>query len=162
MSNTLIDQNFQKCLEKAIDYLSRRDHSTKELSDKLNKKHFEKELIEKTLAWLTERGYLRPPKELSQLFADQLFKKGKGRHYISQYLKKRGLPPPEDLDHEAELQSALELAHKIAKQKNLQIQNKELDRLTREKIGRKLMSRGFPLDIVRKVIYEKLNNDDEA
>jgi regulatory protein len=150
--------DFQQCLEKAIDYLSRRDHSSKELRDKLNKKKFDKELIEKTLEWVTERGYLRPPHELSKSLSELLSKKGKGRLYILQYLKKRGLPPPENLDFESELNNALELALRILKQKNIQ-REAQLDRLAREKIGRKLMSRGFPLDIVRKVIYEKINLD---
>lgn len=156
-----MDQDFQKCLEKTVDYLSRRDHSAKELRDKLNKKKFDKNLIEKAITWVAERGYLRPPQELSQSLSNQLVRRGKGRLYILQYLKKRGLPPPEASDHEVELQSALELAQRVIKQRNLKLPNQILDRATREKIGRKLMSRGFSFDIVRKVIYEKLNIEEE-
>lgn len=156
-----MDQDFQKCLEKTIDYLSRRDHSAKELRDKLNKKQFDKNLIEKTINWVTERGYIRPPQELSQLLSNELVRRGKGRLYILQYLKKKGLPPPEAPDHEAELQSALELAQRVLKQKGLTATAQNLDRATREKIGRKLISRGFPFDIVRKVIYEKINSSEE-
>lgn len=157
-----MNQDFQKCLEKTIDYLSRRDHSSKELRDKLNKKKFDKDLIEKCIEWVAERGYMRPPQELSQTLSQQLSQRGKGRLYILQYLKERGLPPPESLDQEMELQNALELAQRELKQKHCNDPSSatRLDRATREKIGRKLMSRGFPLDIVRKVIYEKLTSDE--
>jgi len=153
-----MDSEFQKCLEKTIDYLSRRDHSAKELRDKLKRKQFSIESIESALHWVSERGYLRPPQELSQSLAHQLLKKGKGRLYIQQYLKQRGLPPPEvdDKNRSDEIEKATELAHKFLQQKKL-AQHKNLDRATREKIGRQLLSRGFPSDIVRMIIYEKID-----
>lgn len=160
MTKDSLNQNFQKCLEKTIDYLSRRDHSAKELRNKLTMKLFDKDLIEQVLIWVEERGYLRPPIELSKSLTEQLLRKGKGRHYIHQYLIKRGLPlPTENVESDLELQKALEIAKAAAKQKRRK--GESLDRPAREKIGRKLISRGFPSDIVRRVIYQELKNEED-
>jgi regulatory protein len=155
MSNESSDQVFRNCLTKIVDLLSRRDHSVKELQQKLKQKSFDSVTIEKAIQWASERKYIRPPAELSQLLADQLLRRGKGRHYIQQYLKKRGLPPPVELDRDTELHKALEFARQKAKR------SATLDRAARERIGRQLITRGFPLDIVRTVIYEKLRINEE-
>ncbi len=140
------------CMNKIIDYLSRRDHSEKELREKLSQKKFSSEIIAQSITWAKERHYLRPPEELTKILTDILLRRGKGRNYIYQYLKKRGLPPPilEEIDKETELRKALEFAQQKIKP------GIALDRMAREKIGRKLITRGFSLDVVRTVIYEKL------
>ncbi len=155
MTNNSTDQVFRNCLNKLIDLLSRRDYSVKELRQKLTKKDFEEAIIERALQWAQDRRYIRPPEELSQMLSQQLLQRGKGRHYIQQYLKKRGLPPIEVFDKDTELHKALEFAHQRAKR------SATLDRAAREKIGRQLITRGFPLEIVRTVIYEKLRNNEE-
>jgi regulatory protein len=155
MTNNPTDQVFRNCLNKLIDMLSRRDYSVKELRQKLAKKDFDPIIIDKTIQWAEERRYIRPPQELSQMLAQQLLQRGKGRHYVLQYLKKRGLPPIEVFDKDTELHKALEFARQRAKR------SATLDRAAREKIGRQLITRGFPLDIVRTVIYEKLRNNEE-
>lgn len=155
MANDSTDQVFRNCLNKLFDLLSRRDYSVKELRQKLSQKAFDSVTIEKALDWATERRYISPPDELSQMLAQQLLQRGKGRHYIGQYLKKRGLPVVDQIDKDAELHKALEFAHQKAKKMS------ELNRAAREKIGRQLITRGFPLDIVRTVIYEKLGKHEE-
>lgn len=152
MTQSSNEQIFQNCLNKIVDYLSRRDHSEKELHEKLTRKKFDPETIQKAISWARERGYIRPPEELSKILTEMLLRRGKGRNYIYQYLKKRGLPPPvlEEIDKETELRKALEFAQQKIKSDTV------LDRAAREKIGRKLITRGFPLDVVRTVIYERL------
>lgn len=141
---------FQNCLNKLVDYLSRRDHSVKELEEKLRRKLFDPPTIKAAIQWAQDRGYIRPPLELSASLAEMLQRRGKGRLYIEQYLKKRGLPTQINIDNESEYDLAME----FARQKATKYAN--LDRSAREKIGRQLVARGFPLNVVRKVIYEKL------
>jgi regulatory protein len=135
--------------EKIIDYLQRRDHSEKELRLKLKKFDYSNEEVETAMAWVKERNYLANPLDLSKRHTERLQKQKKGQKYIQQYLKQRGLPLY-PIDSDSELHNAVELAKQIA------IKNDTLDRKIREKIGRKLLSRGFAPEIVRKVIYEKL------
>lgn len=135
--------------EKIIDYLYRRDHSEKELRLKLKKFDYATTEVEAAFAWVKERNYLIDPHELSKRHTERLQKQKKGRRYIQQYLKEKGLPPC-PIDNDSELHNAIELAQQIAKK------NATLDRKIREKIGRKLLARGFTSDIVRKVIYEEL------
>ena len=155
MTNNSTNQPFRNCLNKLFELLSRRDYSVKELQQKLSKKAFDPETIEKAIRWADERRYIRPPEELSHSLAQQLLQRGKGRRYIQQYLKKRGLPPIDEFDKDTELHKALEFALQRAKR------CATLDRAAREKIGRQLITRGFPLDIVRTVIYEKLRDYEE-
>lgn len=144
------EKNFKDCLNKLLEILSRRDYSPKELRQKLSKKNFDGPVIDKALEWATEYRYLRAPAELSRILSDQLSRRGKGFLYIQQYLKRRGLPPIVEFDKDTELNKALEFARTRAEKLPA------LDRATREKIGRQLITRGFPLNIVRTVIYEKL------
>lgn len=146
------NSSVSSCIHKIVDYLSRRDHSEKELREKLTQKKFNQDDISKSLSWALEHQLLRPPEELTKILTEMLLKRGKGRHYIIQYLKKRGLPPPvmDEIDKEMEFHKALEFARQKLKPGLI------LDRATREKIGRKLITRGFSLDVVRTVIYEKL------
>lgn len=157
MTQDSTDQNFQTCLHKIIDYLSRRDHSEKELFEKLTKKKFTPDIIHKAINWARDHQYLRSPEELSQILTDQLLRRGKGRHYIYQYLKKRGLPSPslEKIDKDTELRKALEFARQKTKGKS------DLDRAAREKLGRQLVTRGFPLEVVRTILNEKLKLNDD-
>jgi regulatory protein len=135
--------------EKIIDYLYRRDHSEKELRQKLKKFDYCSKEVEEAFEWVKERNYLIKPEELSKRHTERLQRQKKGRMYIQQYLKQKGLPP-HSIDLDSELHNAIELAKQIA------IKSDTLDRKIREKIGRKLLSRGFTPDIVRKVIYEEL------
>jgi regulatory protein len=146
---TMLPSCIMNAKEKIIDYLQRRDHSEKELRTKLQKFDYTSAEIEAAFAWIKERNYLIDPLKLSQRHTERLQKQKKGQRYIQQYLKQRGLPPCQ-IDPDSELHNAIEFAKQIA------IKNDTLDRKTREKIGRKLLSRGFTSDIVRKVIYEEL------
>lgn len=155
MSTNATEQLFRRCLNKLFDLISRRDYSIKELRQKLAQKDFDDSSIEKAIQWADERRYIRPAEDLSRALTDQLLQRGKGRRYIQQYLKKRGLPFIDEFDKELELNKALEFARQRAKRCD------KLDRAAREKIGRQLITRGFPLDIVRTVIYEKLRHHEE-
>lgn len=202
------EQLERRIREKIIYYLSRRDHSEKELRQKLQRFEYPTDLVLNAIEWAKERKYLCEPERMSERHVERLQKKKKGRNYIQNYLQQKGLPTSK-IDIDEELSNARELAHSLAqkilknkankidlintkmrhiddpsskieescatpikskrkfeskseskskfkfKSQTTENNPQELDRNDREKIGRKLLSRGFSLDIVRKVIYEK-------
>ena len=132
---------------KMMDLLARRDHSEKELRRKLKESEFPQEAIDKAIQFAHDRGWLGDPARLAEKMSEGLHKKKKGIQYINQWLYEKGLPRLKK-DSEAELEKARAI-----------IQNKFSGKLNtlaeKQKAGRHLQSRGFDLDIVRKVIYEK-------
>lgn len=134
--------------EKVIELLAMRDHSRRELAQKLLKKKFSADLIESALIWAEERNLLRPAEELSAIMARHLSAKNKGLHYINNYLRTKGLPPVK-ADSDDEIEKARKIAQQYLKK------NATLDRETRAKIGRRLLARGFDAATVRKVLNER-------
>jgi len=74
----------------AINLLSRREHSIKELIQKLNKRTFELDEIEPVIEFLLDENYLS-----EQRFADAVFRyrvgRGYGWRYIKNELKQKGI-----------------------------------------------------------------------
>ena len=95
----------KQALDKLTVYLAQRDHSPLELRTKLAKR-FELEDINFALNEANERGWMKPPEELSEQVARQLHEKCKGIVYINNYLKKKGLPEVYS-DEDTEMQKAL-------------------------------------------------------
>lgn len=136
---------------RALRMLARRDHSELEIKKKLVELEYETEEIIATIQWMRDGQWIKPDKELAEILARMLHNRGKAKSYINNYLKIKGLPPVES-DFDNEVQKALEIAQKLVKK------SVNLDRETLGKLGRKLVSRGFSNEVVRKVIYEKLRN----
>lgn len=124
-----------------MDYLARRDHSEKELYEKL-KKTFEETEIREALQEIKERGWLIPEHELSEKVTQSLHRKNKGIHYIQQFLKKKGLPVTA-LDPEVEFEKALHLVKQRIK-----------DPQALQKVSSLLKNRGFDTETIGKVIHE--------
>lgn len=138
---------------KMMDLLARRDHSEKEIRTKLKEREFSQDEIETAIRYGRENKWLPDtPDEnlkLAQRMATGLHRKNKGIQYINHFLKQKGLPPI-SLEQDVELEKAQQL-----------IENKFSGKLpvTREErakrkahIGRFLLSRGFTMDTIRKVI----------
>jgi regulatory protein len=137
--------------KKMMDILARRDHSEKEIRQKLKDK-FTPEEIDRAIDLAKEKGWIPNSTEslqaLSEETAAMLRRKGKGPLYIERYLEERGMPPVKG-DASEELEKAQELAH------NKFSDIDKMDQKEKAKVGRFLISRGFSLETVRKVIYEK-------
>ena len=77
-------------LHKAIDLLSRREHSIKELSNKLLLRDFPKEDFDEVIHYLLEKDYLS-----NERFAESVIRqridKGYGWRFIENELKQKGL-----------------------------------------------------------------------
>lgn len=140
---------------KIIDLLSRRDHSSKELIQKLLRLQFTKEEATAAIAWAQEQRYLRPPGELAESRAASLHRKGKGIAMINRDLHSKGLPSVE-LDSDLELEKAQDLiARKFAK---IDLR----DRKNQDKICRSLLTRGFQLSIAKRAIQMVLKDTTAA
>jgi regulatory protein len=124
-------------ITKLMDYLARRSHSERELRDKLSEKFTEQE-VEDALTYAQEQNWLEDPVELSQRVSAQLHQKNKGHLYISHYLQKKGLPPV-DRQPELEYKKAQDIAEAYQD-------------LNREKLARKLHSRGFDNETIWQVL----------
>lgn len=124
---------------KLMDYLARRDHSEKELREKL-KKNFSHEEIDRAIQHAKDHGWMLDPTELAEKTALSLNRKGKGNLYIQQYLQNKGLPPlsaPIELEEER----AMELTDVLVER------GSDIDKLQRY-----LKNRGYSIETIRRTI----------
>ncbi len=135
-----------------VDFLSRRDHSEKELKQKLSKR-FPPNEVAAALEFAYEHELIAEPQRLASTLADQWNRRKLGALKIRKKLMEKGLPSVAT-DSELELEKALELAH--TRRDKMRPSELEDSAAAKAKIGRFLISRGFQPAIVRKVIYEKL------
>jgi regulatory protein len=82
----------KSAFEKILDYLSIRDHSEKEIRNKLTQKEFQTEEIDEGLELAQAQGLMLEPKQLSENISDRLHRQHKGILYINQYLNSKALP----------------------------------------------------------------------
>lgn len=138
---------------KAMDIIAKRDHSEKELRQKLRRKFSGEEgldsLVDDTIEFAKEYNLIGEPDELAGRMADMLHRRNKGIHYINNYLREKGLPTV-GTDRDLELEKALHLV------KNKYPEDSPLSREEKARLGRFLVARGFDSETVRKVLYEKL------
>ncbi len=132
-------------LAKAMDYLARRDHSEKELIEKLSARYPEEE-ITAALTTVKARGWLPPAEELAEKVALSLHKKNKGHLYIQNFLQKKGLPETPK-EPEIEYEKALALIASNAK-----------DPHDRKRLVSLLKNRGFDTETISRVIHEIRRN----
>lgn len=144
---------------KMMDYIARRDHSEKELRQKLRRAKYSPEEIEKAIEYGKSRKWIPDSEDLeanlSNRMAEGLHRKKKGILFINSYLSEKGLPEVQS-NSEQELEKALNLVENKYRFSS-DLSREEKDKL-KAKIGRFLISRGYETSIVRKVIYEKLRN----
>lgn len=126
--------------------LTRRDHSEKEIREKL-KQRFDAQTISEVIEKLDSYGFLKEPEELARLWARALGAKGRGHRRISQELKKRGLPPIE-FDDEDESARCREVFMKRFKSPSF------LEMEDRAKAYRYLTYRGFNPDTIKRILNE--------
>lgn len=138
---------------KVMDIIARRDHSEKELRQKLRDKFGDEEdgmeAIEEAIAFAKDNNWLGDPSALAYRLADMLHRRNKGIYYINNYLREKGLPA-------VETDRALELEKALAIVKNKYDEDYDFTREDKARVGRLLASRGFDSETVRKVLYEKL------
>ncbi len=127
--------------DRLLGYLARRDHSERELRQKLAQYHEPSE-IDTVLNWSHEHDLLLSPPELAEKFRDFLDRRNKSHLYTLGYLRTKGLPPVEK-NPEREFQKAKTMVQKKAYP-------------SREKAAASLARQGFDGETIRKVLYEVL------
>ena len=146
--------------KKAMDYLSRREHSRYELYKKISAHNFDRELINQELDLLIEDGLLSDERFV-ETFIYFRKKKGKGPLKISSELRDRGADESliskyiEEIENSEWLDSAKQVAEK--KLGN----NQQLDYDNQLKMMKFLNNRGFTIDQV-KITIKKLQKDEEV
>src|SRR5437879_1346003 len=90
------NQELTQALELLARILAVRDHSRRELHEKLNQK-FPEDVVQAALAHAERKRWLQPEAEIAERAALTFQRKLKSRSYIENQLQKRGLPlPPRD------------------------------------------------------------------
>lgn len=136
--------------ERALQLLTRREHSAKELRDKLAQKFNDMAAIEAVIARLQEVG-LQSDARYTELFVRHKTNTGKGPFFIRQLLSAKGINAQlmnEYLDTSFEywLPYAREAYQRKYRDKPIR------DYAERSKRQRFLMSRGFSQDVISQVL----------
>ncbi len=164
-------------IEVAVTYLSFSDRTVGEIQTYLRKKEYSEEDIRKALEYLKEMRYV-DDKGYAQRYIEQATSRGKGSLKIKNELKKKGIDAQilEELDDEGcgfskadERKQAWEIAEKFYEEVKGDIKidpdddfetkrekYKEKQR-AQGKLGRRLVSKGYPQDIVYSILSEVFN-----
>jgi len=139
-------------LHTAIDLLSRREHSIKELHNKLRLKDYVEEDINNVISYLLERDYLSEQRFTESVFRSRV-NKGYGQQYIENELRQKGIMSSMISDVANELsvdwyQQALNTYSKKFNNTDIRDQKDKAKRI------RFLQYRGFSLDEIYAVLNE--------
>lgn len=143
---------------KMMDLLARREHSEKEIRQKLQNSYSPEEIeqaieVGKANKWIPADDFAA--QALAEKTAADLRRKGKGAEYINQYLEEKGLPKV-SFNSSEELDKALSLVkNKFLDFEHLKSLSEEEQDKIKAKMGRFLAARGFDMEIVGKVIDGK-------
>ncbi len=146
----------KRCKIKAFNFLARRDHSEKELKDKLNRYNFPAAVIKSVLSDLKSKNFLND-KNFSEIFAKNLLnQRPVGKRKIAAELEQRGIS---ELLMEAAVEKVyaefdeVELARLLV-QKKIKTLSGQPEIKKRKKLGDFLFRRGFDWDIVQQTLSE--------
>ncbi len=131
-----------------MDYLARRNHSERELRQKLSRR-YEPDEVDKAVDYCREQNWLTKPEVLSEQTMNVLHRRKKGFLFIQRYLRQKGLPVP-SRNPEIEEEKARELVIRKFGE-DFAVANYQ----ARVKVHRFLKTRGFEEDVIRKVLYAK-------
>lgn len=150
---------------KALDYLSRRIHSEKELNRKLQKKRFSAEIIQKLIDDFRTAGYLNDTQFAVAYVTDYIQKRPMGRRSLHQRLRLKGIDK-EIIDDALTTAFGTEKEETIAlaaARKKLRVSRSQFEKLDinkqRQRLARFLAQRGFEWEIIGHVIDEVLDKE---
>ena len=146
-----MNPDFLKALNAITRYVARRDHSVHELKQKMKERH-SPEAVEWAIAEARKRRYLLDDQALAELWAKMMARKGRSQRYITGYLRRHKLPPVA-VDRDDELAKCRSLLQtKFKKSVNFTYEE-------RPRVVRFLSYRGFDGATIRRVIYEKFDEE---
>ncbi|CCQ97828.1 Regulatory protein RecX [[Clostridium] ultunense Esp] len=154
VEEVLLEEEQLKANNAALSYLTHRKRTEKEIIDKLKKKGFEENIIEKTLDYLQNYGLVNDLDFASSFARDKIKLNKQGPQRIKYELYRKGISQEiieEILKEDDEYPRALELA----KKKLPSYKNDNRDKIYR-KLGGFLQRRGYSYDCVSRVLKELL------
>lgn len=155
------DRLYKRLQRWVMHLLSRKNYSRKELNEKLSKRYSQK-MVADVMIWAEVNRWLLDENEIAARTVELLHQRNKGKMYISNYLKKRGLPAVElDADHELVKAQGLLSAKFADFQEQFQMQESYQDKQRlKAKVMRYLISRGFDMGTAQKAIQQGLNSNN--
>ena len=156
IEDLLSEDEKKRAKQKAFSYLARRDHSEKELSDKLRRKGFREPIIIGLIEDLKQSQFINDGTFSRQFARNKIIQKPVGRRELAFSLKQKGIS--KDI-LEATLEEVYleydekELALRLANQKLKTIKNIEPIKV-KKRISDFLFRRGFNWEIVEQVFEE--------
>jgi regulatory protein len=139
----MMPQPKNSALVVAVRLLARRDHSERELSDKLAQRAYSREEINEAMGRLRERGYVNDTAYCNKL-AESLWQSGKwGLPGLAAQLRRRGLPEVMIRETMTAFEQEQELAHALDV-----LEKRAFAPDERDKAGRFLASRGFSFTVI--------------
>jgi regulatory protein len=164
MESILKDEEFQDALRCAIAFVGRKPRSAEEVQQKLNSKGYAEELIQPVIKKLKEQNIINDGEFARTWTEHRIFSQKKGRQWVKMELLQKGVSKEnikialEQVDEEAEYDSALQLARKKWKPLTGSIRERK------HKITGYLLRRGYTNSVVGKVLNNMIteNGDDEG
>ena len=149
-------ENLSKCKASALRTIERSYKTEKEIKDKLLLKEFDEDIIDETLNFLKEYGFIDDSKFVKMFVKDHI--RNQGRNKIKYLLQQKGVD--NNLIDEAflnlEKEYELERAYILAEKKYLSVSKREDDDFKiKNKIIRYLLGRGYDYSIA-KDIFSKI------
>jgi regulatory protein len=148
------DDHYRKALNNALRILSRRDHSSVELAQKLMRRGHAEEVVQRVIIECLRLSYLDDRRALRQVL-DGMKRKGFGIHRIRHELLKRGLAGEESECGPAESMPPAEersVARRVALKKWKSLQQEPEPGKRRLRLMRFLRSRGFSDGVIYEVM----------
>ncbi len=153
-----MNEDKKEIKNKALKLLSRREHSRRELKDKLLRRDFNFQNVEVVLEDLSNSGYLNDRRFARTWIKNRLQRKPRGKALIEAELRDKGVDGQvieEELNNLLSEQKEKAMCEKLAR-KWLNKKNKKIseDDDLQIKLMRYLSSRGFSKRVIRKVLSE--------
>lgn len=140
----------QQAKRKIMGLMARRDHSAKEIQDKL-KRRADPDVVKQALAWANEQNWLPSEEKMQEQVARAMSIRKKGQNALNLKLKQMGLKPVRlNADDELEIAvRALESRFKSDILKGLDFKTFQKEKA---RVMRFLLSKGFSSDIIQKAV----------
>ena len=152
------EDNYIKCKNAAIKIIERSYKSEKEIKDKLLKKEFDNNTVNRTLSFLKEYNLIDDEKLVSMYVKDRL--RNQGEKKIKYSLMQKGIN--EELIYrelnKVNNDDLEDIAYNLALKKYEVISKRENDKYKLyQKLTRYLMSRGYGYDLISRVVKRIVN-----
>lgn len=158
LKDAVFESEVKSAFEKAADYLSVRPQSKRELFNKLLKKGFEKQAIEKAIKKLEEYHYID-----DEIYAKQVIEQNKkySKRMLELKLREKGISSDiiqenfSDSDDNLEFEICKKQVEKLVKSKDMTKEG------AMQKLFAALARKGFAFDVIKKATKAVINEDFE-